>query len=148
MKNKILTIMLFVATMLLTSCGSYAQVTVGATLETELGSLTSYYYIYQDYPVVYVEGVPYCRFYANNSWHYRLIPVEQRYLIEPLAAPREFVTYHVSHPRYIHRPHVVRRPHYIHRPHGHRPPVARPHVSHRPHMGGPRPTPHRGHHKK
>lgn len=111
MRNKILTIFLFIATMLLTSCGTYAQVSVSTAIESDAHRPITYSHVFKTYPVVYFGGIPYCRFYMHNVWHYRLIPLEQRHLITPLLSPMRFPSHHASWPYHIHG-HHTHLPHY------------------------------------
>lgn len=105
MKHKITTIIILMATMLLTSCASFAQVSVSAAIDTGFGLIT-YQNTYMNYPVVYMQGVPYCRYFYDNTWQYRIIPVEHRHHIVHLDRPMEFRRIPVArHPRHLPRPH-------------------------------------------
>lgn len=124
MKYKLLTLLFCIASLFLTSCGAMAQVVVATTIDTQLGTFTTYYDVYNDYPVIYHQGVPYCRYYFNDAWRYTVIPLEHRHMILHLDRPREFrhmpppphyrSYYGPSSTRHFHRPLPPQR-HY--RPH-------------------------------
>ena len=110
MKYKIFAVLLCIASLFLTSCGALAQVSI----DTQLGTITTYYDVYNTYPVIYHQGTPYYRYYLNNMWRYRIIPLEHRHLIIHLDKPRDFrhmpplhyrrnLSYRPSSTRYNHR---------------------------------------------
>ena len=102
MKYKILSLLLCIASLFLTSCGAMAQVAVTTTIGSQFGTFVTYHDLFGDYPVIYYQEVPYCRYFHNNVWNYRLIPFEHRHLIVHLDRPREFRHIPLHHRGHFH----------------------------------------------
>lgn len=108
--RKVLFIICATLTLLLSSCESSAQIVYSDDRQTTE-------YVYYDYSlgttVVYINSIPYYRYWFNNAWSYRAVPRDRWHYI----TYRPYGHYKMPYANPHHNP-------YTHHPQGNRPPTS------------------------